>query len=57
MDPSQPCFPITLEEKKGEQEKRFKPRYFAEFLRTPFLRPSPVAASEDENDETWAGQN
>ena len=44
-------FPHKAKGKKEEQEKRFK-RRFVEFLRTPFLKTSPVAASEDEHDET-----
>ena len=49
-------FPHTVQGKKEEHEKRFKYRCFFvnffEFLRTPFLRTSPVVAFEDEHEET-----
>ena len=58
MDPSHPYFSITQKEKKKGKKKKKKiqaqvfPVNFAGFLRTPFLRTSPVAASEYEHDET-----
>ena len=55
MDPSQPYFPITQKEKKKSKKKDSSTAVFCELypsLRTPFLITSPVAASEDEHDET-----
>ena len=47
---------ITPQGTKEEQEKSLQhicfPVNFAEFLRISFLRTPPVAASEDEHDET-----
>ena len=51
MDPSQSYFTITHKEKKRARKKiqaQVFPVNFAKILRTPFLRTSPVAASEDE---------
>ena len=47
---------IPHKEQKEEREKRLQHGCFlvnfAEFLRTPFLRTTTMAASEDEHDET-----
>ena len=49
-------FPHKERGRKEEQEKNIQAQVFSvnftEFSRTPFLRTSPVAASEDELDET-----
>ena len=47
MDPSQPYFPTTHKEKKKSKKKDSNTSDFCEFCET-----SPVAASEDEHDET-----
>ena len=47
MDPSQPYFPTTHKEKKKSKKKDSNTSVFCEFCGT-----SPVAASEDEHDET-----
>ena len=53
MDLSQP---FIQKEQKQERENRLEhrcfPVNFAEVLRATFLRTPPVAASEDEHDET-----
>ena len=55
MDASQPHFPTTHKGKKKSKKIDSSTGVFcefAEFLRTPFSRTSPVAGSEDEHDET-----
>ena len=55
MDPSPPYFPITHKEKKKSKKKIQVQVFsvnFAEFLRTPFLKTSPVASTENEHNKT-----
>ena len=53
--PSQTCFPTTHKNKKKSKKKDSRTGVFCKFCRifkNAFLRTSPVAASEDEHDET-----